>query len=123
LEEMMHMNSQLTKRHLEAKLQEFANPAGWRDSIAVSTTADPLDTNQRIFECEMASRGLSRNASRSRDLRAAIGRVDEGTYGICVDCEEPIASRRLEAVPWACRCRACQESFENAESQEQRLAA
>ena len=123
LEELMHMNSQLTKRHLEAKLREFANPAGWRDSIAISATADPLDTNQRIFECEMASRGLSRNASLSRDVRAAIARVDEGTYGVCVDCEERIPSRRLEAVPWACRCRECQESFENAEFQEERLAA
>lgn len=119
----MHLNSHLTKRHLEAKLRECANPAGWRDSIAVSTTADPLDTNQHIFECEMASRGLSINASRSRYLRAAIARVDEGTYGICVDCEEPIAPRRLEAVPWACRCRACQESFESAETLGQRLAA
>ena len=119
----MHANSQPTKRHLEAKLREFANPVGWRDSIAVSTTADPLDTNQHTFECEMASRGLSRNASRSRDLRAAIARIDEVTYGICVDCEEPIAPRRIEAVPWACRCRRCQESFETAESQEQRLAA
>src|SRR5437868_3712002 len=120
---MMHLNSQLTKRHLEGKLREFSNPAGWRDSIAVSAAADPLDTNQGFYEREMAIRGLSRNASVARDLRAAIARVDDGTYGLCVDCEEPIAPRRLEAVPWACRCRHCQEIFESADSRDEMLAA
>ena len=119
----MHTDSHLTKRNLEAKLREFLNPADWRDSIAIVRSADPLDTNQHIAEREMASRGLSRNASLARDLRAAIARVDGGTYGTCIDCQQPIPERRLTAVPWAARCRECQENLEHADSPEEPLAA
>jgi hypothetical protein len=41
------MHSQLAKQTLESKLLEIGNPAGWRDSIAVRTSADPTDTTQQ----------------------------------------------------------------------------
>ena len=116
----MQHDSQRNKQILESKLFELANPAGWRDSIAVRASADPTDTTQQVAEREMASRGLSRNASLMRDLRAALGRVADGTYGLCIDCDEPIAARRLAAVPWAARCLSCQE---NAEGEYEALAA
>ena len=119
----MHPNSQLTKQILESKLRQLTNPTGWRDSIAVHTSADPTDTTQLIGEREMASRDLSRNASLVRDLRAALNRVADGTYGCCIDCDEPIAARRLAAVPWAARCIACQEEVESGGGPYEALAA
>ena len=119
----MQPNSQLAKQILESKLLELTNPAGWRDSIAVRASADPADTTQQIAEREMASRGLSRNASLIRELRAALHRVADRSYGLCIDCEEPIAARRLAAVPWAARCLSCQENAENGGGQYEELAA
>jgi len=119
----MRLNTQETKQILNAKLREVTNPAGWRDSIVVRPTADPTDTTQHVLEQEMAGRSLSLNASLMRDLGAALGRVDDGTYGLCVDCEEPIAPRRLAAVPWAARCLACQEYVENLAISDEQLAA
>jgi DnaK suppressor protein len=47
-------------------------------------------------------------ADGERDLLAAIdaalGRIDDGTYGICTNCGRPIAEDRLEALPWASLC-------------------
>ena len=40
-------------------------------------------------------------------VRAAISRVDEGTYGICLICGKPIAPARLAAKPEATRCFTC----------------
>lgn len=40
-------------------------------------------------------------------IRAALHRMDEGTYGLCVTCGNAIAARRLEALPYAVRCLAC----------------
>jgi DnaK suppressor protein len=117
------MHSQVVKLVLESKLLETTNPAGWRDSIAVRPSADSIDTTQQIGEREMASRNLSRNASLVRDLRAALNRVAQGTYGVCIDCEEPIAPKRLAAVPWTPRCLSCQNDLEAAGSQDERLAA
>ena len=44
--------------------------------------------------------------------RAALKRIDTGTYGICEDCGESIARGRLEAHPAAARCLECQERWE-----------
>jgi DnaK suppressor protein len=119
----MQHESQRTKQILESKLIQLANPAGWRDSIAVRASADPTDTTQQTTEREMATRELSRNASLIRDLRAALSRVADGTYGLCIDCEEPIAPRRLAAVPWAARCLSCQEIAETGGGEYEALAA
>jgi RNA polymerase-binding protein DksA len=44
-----------------------------------------------------------------RDIRHALRRLDNGTYGTCQECGGTISARRLEAVPWATCCVACQE--------------
>ncbi len=42
----------------------------------------------------------------------ALEQIDAGTYGTCIDCKKPIASKRLELFPYATRCLGCQEVFE-----------
>ena len=44
-----------------------------------------------------------------REISDALHRVDTDTYGICLECEEPISTKRLNAVPWARYCVTCQE--------------
>jgi len=44
-----------------------------------------------------------------REISDALLRIDHGTYGICMECEEPISPKRLDAVPWARYCVKCQE--------------
>lgn len=46
-----------------------------------------------------------------RDVQDALHRIDQGAYGICSRCEEPISVKRLDAVPWAKFCVACQEAI------------
>ena len=43
-------------------------------------------------------------------ITEALDRMDAGDYGVCQSCEEPIAPKRLRAVPWARYCIRCQES-------------
>jgi DnaK suppressor protein len=42
----------------------------------------------------------------------AIKMIDEGTYGICIDCGQAISPKRLSLYPDATRCISCQEAFE-----------
>ena len=51
--------------------------------------------------------GLDHN--RLRLVEEALDRLDTGDYGICLACEEPIAEKRLRALPWARYCVTCQE--------------
>ena len=50
--------------------------------------------------------------TRLQAIRAAIESIDHGEYGTCVQCEEEISERRLEAVPWTTLCIRCQEGSE-----------
>jgi DnaK suppressor protein len=45
----------------------------------------------------------------------ALARIDDGGFGICLDCEEPIEPRRLEARPVSTLCIACKEAEEHKE--------
>ena len=42
-------------------------------------------------------------------IEEALSRIDNGTYGICRDCGEPIAPARLNAIPWTRVCITCKE--------------
>jgi len=55
---------------------------------------------------------LARSAVALSDIEAALARMDQGEYGLCIDCEEPIDLRRLQAHPAALRCAKCQQTFE-----------
>jgi DnaK suppressor protein len=49
--------------------------------------------------------GLEENAEHLLgEIDAALGRIDDGTYGLCVNCGKPIGEERLEAVPYATLC-------------------
>lgn len=45
-------------------------------------------------------------------IREALSRIEDKSYGICVNCENPIQPKRLEAVPWAKHCIQCQALHE-----------
>ena len=48
-----------------------------------------------------------------REIAEALDRIEHDTYGICMECEEPISTKRLDAVPWARYCVTCQEAIAN----------
>ena len=52
---------------------------------------------------------LNRHTQMFRRVKAALQRVEEGTYGTCLNCEDAINLKRLQAVPWAELCLRCQE--------------
>jgi DnaK suppressor protein len=56
------------------------------------------------------------SASTVRGIESALGRLKRGTYGACVDCGRRIPATRLRVLPFAVRCRDCQEEFETPES-------
>jgi DnaK suppressor protein len=56
-------------------------------------------------------------------VRQALNRVQDGSYGECVQCGAEIGAKRLEALPWTPRCIDCQEKIENGEIEDPVRAA
>ena len=56
-------------------------------------------------------------------INEALGRLDEGTFGYCFECGDEISERRLRALPFAVRCKDCEEAREVAEQRERALSS
>jgi len=54
-------------------------------------------------------------------VREALVRLDAGEYGFCAECEGEISKKRLQALPFAVRCTACEASHEHRTAQERRF--
>src|SRR5438876_11467270 len=55
---------------------------------------------------------VTRDLQELEEIDAALARLDDGSYGTCHDCGEPIGWPRLNVQPTALRCISCQEAFE-----------
>ena len=72
-------------------------------------------------ERELAIRNLDRESGLLRQVKLALHRIDDGSYGICVHCEEDINPKRLAAVPWTQYCIQCQERADRLQQQGEEL--
>ncbi len=95
---------------LEHTAAELAQVLRARDGIAIEKSADQMDEVQYASERELAIRNADRESTLLRQVRAALRRIHDGTFGVCVECEYDISPKRLLAVPWASRCIECQDA-------------
>ncbi len=78
-------------------------------SIDDSEMPDPVDLAVTNYSKNVML-SVSENESRQLMLiNDALERIEDGEYGLCQNCEEEIVEKRLNAVPWAKYCLACQE--------------
>ena len=103
------------KRMLEVKQAELSGGLRNRDEIVIEKTPDALDEVQLAGERELAIRNLDREANLLRQVRDALRRIADGSYGVCLRCEEDIKPKRLDAVPWTKYCIRCQEAADRQE--------
>jgi DnaK suppressor protein len=103
------------KTVLETKLAELSEALRNRDDIAIEKTPDALDEVQLAGERELAIRNLDRESNLLRQVRSALVRIADGSYGTCNHCEEEISLKRLNAVPQTAYCITCQEAADRHE--------
>jgi DnaK suppressor protein len=79
---------------------------------------DSVDLSVQDLNKEIALRLGERSSKEVADIDQALLRIEEGTYGICARCSQPIDERRLEAIPTARYDAACQAAIESANGEE-----
>src|SRR3954451_21802029 len=89
------------KSALQGQLALIAERPDKRSDIVIQQTADALDQTQLAAERDLAVTLLNRDTQMHRRLSSALRRIEHGTYGTCLACEESIRIKRLQAVPWA----------------------
>lgn len=100
---------------LEAKAEEVRRSMSAQKAAQVvarlDIPSDEGDLSQQHHEEWIFLNRNSIDMKLLREIADALHRVDTETYGICLECEEPISPKRLDAVPWARYCVSCQEKI------------
>lgn len=118
-------------RQMEAKLREQQNllersmltaVEQGRQTVA-DATQDVADQAVTSYQKELLFTQGTNGHIQLSQIRSALARISEGSYGECLQCGNPIGAKRLEAVPWTPYCRDCQEKIENGEIEDPVRAA
>lgn len=75
-------------------------------------TQDPADKASNSYTKELLFSQSTNDRHILTEIEAALERMEDEEYGDCTNCGEPIAPKRLEAIPWARYCIKCQDLSE-----------
>ena len=115
-EEKLRQQQTLLERSMLTAVEEG------RQTVA-DATQDVADQAVSSYQKELLfTQGTTGHAQLSQ-IRFALERIGEGSYGECLQCGNTIGSKRLEAVPWTPYCIDCQEKIENGEIEDPVRAA
>jgi DnaK suppressor protein len=88
----------------------------------VNTVLDPGESSEAGIQEDIEFALIQMKAETLNKINEALARLDEGAYGNCYECGEEIAQQRLRALPFAVRCRDCEEARETAQRRERNMA-
>lgn len=103
---------------LLAKQTELQDRMARRDDLEVQVSPDEFDARLQLVDREFQSGLLHQTALDLRQVRSAIQRMEDGSFGVCGECDEIISLARLKVIPWANYCVKCQEQLEFEKQQE-----
>ena len=102
---------------LQAKLAELQHSAAQsRSEGRLVETGDAKDEGDRAVTSQtkdMLYRQTSQSVGLLNAVKAALARIEGGTFGVCLNCEQEIAGSRLKAIPWVRYCITCQGLIES----------
>jgi DnaK suppressor protein len=118
------MDTQHFKQRLLARERELVEDiARFENEARESRAAEVEDPIDQVTSSENKAASFQEStlaAETLKQVRDALRRIDDGSYGKCIDCDRPIEPARLEAVPWTPYCLADQQKHDRAASVENR---
>ena len=117
----MSIDLHVMKQRLEDKRAELLRDISGLTE-AHPKAVDPIEANEGpsdfeevavdFLETQQEQSLLVNQQALLTEVERALERIDQGTYGRCVDCGNPIPEKRLEAIPWAARDVQCEAKLE-----------
>ena len=118
------------KEILEERRREIMGQV--QDKIRDVRTEGANNPNQGVLDAAESSESdiqddiefalIQMKAETLHKIEEALRRLEENTFGYCFECGEEISERRLRALPFAVRCKDCEEARETAQQRERLMA-
>src|SRR6187401_1704238 len=118
------------KRILEERRREILSEVQekMRDVRAVGASGegqgvlDAAEASEADIQDDIELALIQMKSETLHKIEEALSRLEEGTYGNCFECGDEISERRLRALPFAVRCKDCEEEREVVERRERQLS-
>ena len=108
--EQIKQKLQLRRRQIVESLRRFEDET---QALDTDSGQDIADRSVLSISKESLFEQISQQRIILRMVEGALGRIADGSFGVCARCEDEISARRLEALHWTQYCLRCQESRED----------
>jgi DnaK suppressor protein len=121
LKRMLQERRHEIQAEVQGKMRNVRAEGTWGGKL--NDVLDAVESSEADIQDEIEFALIQMKSETLNKIDDALARLEQGDYGNCFECGEEIAEKRLRALPFAVRCKDCEEAREAAEQRERQLAA
>ena len=121
LKKMLDERRRELRAEVQGKMRNVRAEGTWGGKL--NEVLDAVESSEADIQDDIEFALIQMKSETLNKINDALVRLEQGIYGNCFECGEEIAEKRLRALPFAVRCKDCEEAREAAERRQRQLAA
>ena len=121
LKQMLQERRREIQAQVQGKMRDVRSEGAWGGKL--NEVFDAVESSEADIQDDIEFALIQMKSETLNKINDALTRLEQGDYGNCFECGEEIAEKRLRALPFAVRCKACEEAREVAERRERQMTA
>ena len=121
LKQMLDNRRREIQAEVQGKMRGVREEGAWGGKL--NEVLDAVESAEADIQEDIEFALIQMKSETLNKINDALARLEHGNYGYCFDCGDEIGEKRLRALPFAVRCKDCEEARENAERRERQTAA
>jgi len=120
LKQMLEERQREIQAEVQGKMRDVRTEGSWGGKV--SEVLDAVEGAEADIQGDIEFALIQMKSETLNKINDALNRLEQGNYGNCFECGEEIAEKRLRALPFAVRCKDCEEAREVAEQRQRQQA-
>ena len=120
LKQMLEERRRAIQAEVQGKMRDVRAEGTWGGKL--NEVLDTVESSEADIQDEIEFALIQMKSETLNKINDALARLEQDNYGNCFECGEEIAEKRLRALPFAVRCKDCEEAREQAEKRERQVA-
>ena len=121
LKQMLEGRRREIQAEVQGKMRGVREEGTWGGKL--NEVLDAVESSEADIQEDIELALIQMKSETLNKVDDALARLEQGTYGNCFECGEEIAEKRLRALPFAVRCKECEEAKEAVEQRQRQLHA
>src|SRR6185295_7703061 len=121
LKRMLEERRREIQAEVQGRMRDVRSEGAWGGKQ--NEVFDAVESSEADIQDDIEFALIQMKSETLNKINDALVRLEQGDYGNCFDCGAEIAEKRLRALPFAVRCKDCEEAREVAEQRERQIAS